>query len=80
MFSLIVHFLATLYANGETTYTIDDDDNVTTVMVEREMFTLTEAANQAFATVHDKWEMNVCRSIGMMILLQVNENTVINYN
>lgn len=59
--SQLVHFLATLYANGETTYTIEDDDKVTTVMVEREMFTLTEAANQAFATVHDKWEMNVCR-------------------
>lgn len=52
--------MSDLYGNGQTTYTIQDDNKITTVIVERQHFDLTEPARQAFEAVHDQWELTVC--------------------
>ncbi len=58
---ILVHFLADLYADGESTYVINDDDRITNVIVNRKKFKLSQDAFTAFEAVHDDWEMNVCK-------------------
>lgn len=52
--------MSDLCGNGQTTYTIQDDNKITTVIVDRQHFSLTEPARQAFEAVHDQWELTVC--------------------
>ena len=52
--------MSDLYGNGQTTYTIQDDNKTTTVIVDRQHFALTEPARQDFEAVHDQWELTVC--------------------
>ena len=61
IFPFTVDYLADLYCEAQKTYTIQDDDKITTVMVERQEFQLTEAARQAFEAIHDQWELTVCQ-------------------
>ena len=56
-----VEFLARLYSKGEETYTIEEGDRVTKVIVDRQIFKLTEEALQQFEVVHDEWELTVCQ-------------------
>ena len=57
----VVHFLATLYADGETTYVIEKDEKITNVIVDRKKYSLSQEALTTFENVHDDWEMNVCK-------------------
>ena len=40
----VVHFLATLYADGETTYVIEKDEKITNVIIDRKKYSLTQEA------------------------------------
>lgn len=57
---MTVDYLANLYGEGQLTYTIQDDDKITTVIVDRQEFHLTEPARHAFEAIHDQWELTVC--------------------
>ena len=48
LFSLISNYLAKCYGDGQITYTIQDDDKITTVVVDRTQIHLTEEASVAF--------------------------------
>lgn len=53
--------MADLYCEAQKTYTIQDDEKITTVLVERDEFHLTEEACDAFEAIHDQWELTVCQ-------------------
>lgn len=57
-----VDYLADLYCEAQKTYTIQDDEKITTVLVERDEFHLTEEAPEAFEAIHDQWELQ-CNSM-----------------
>ena len=59
-FTISVEFLAVLYTEGETTYTIEEGERVTKVIVDRIQFTLSEEARSQFEGVHDEWELSIC--------------------
>lgn len=56
-----VNFLANLYVEGEESYSIEDDEKITSVEVKRKKFHLNEEALDCFETIHDDWEMNICQ-------------------
>ena len=56
----LVAFLADLYKAGESTYVIEEDD-MTTVTVERKRYVLSPEALEHFKTVHNNWEIKVCK-------------------
>jgi hypothetical protein len=58
--SISVEFLAELYTEGETTYTIEEGDRVTKVIVDRLQFDLSTEARNQFELIHDEWELSVC--------------------
>jgi hypothetical protein len=51
-----VDFLATLYVEGEASYTIEQDDKITNVIVNQKKFILSEEAATEFENIHDDWE------------------------
>lgn len=55
-----VDFLAELYTEGETTYTIEEGERVTKVIVDRLEFILSPEAHCQFEGIHDEWELSVC--------------------
>ena len=55
-----VQYLATLYIEGESTYTIEDEDKITSVFVDRTIYTLNPEAMEVFESIHDDWEVNIC--------------------
>ena len=55
----IVNFLAGLYCNGESTYTIEDNDKMTTVTVDRAKYKLSKEAEYTFECIHNDWEINI---------------------
>ena len=57
----LVTFLASIYCYGEQTFQIEEDGKKRTVKVERTVFNLTEKAITAFKTIHDEWELEVCK-------------------
>ncbi|XP_015776962.1 PREDICTED: uncharacterized protein LOC107354970 [Acropora digitifera] len=48
-----------LYIHGETTYTIEENNKMKTVTVNRAQFFLSEEALSAFEMIHDNWELEV---------------------
>lgn len=60
IYAYTVPFLANLYGEGQETYTIQEDNKVTTVIVDRKEFQLDKPARLAFEEVHDQWELTVC--------------------
>ena len=60
-FTIPVEALTDLYIEGEETYTIEEGDKLTTVVVDRAKFVLTEEARSTFEAIHDEWEMTVCQ-------------------
>lgn len=60
-FFFTVEYLAELYCEAQKTFTIQDDEKITTVMVDRQEFHLTEEARAAFEAIHDQWELTVCQ-------------------
>ena len=60
-FAIPVEVLTNLYIEGEETYTIEEGDKLTTVVVDWSRFVLTEEARSSFETIHDEWEMTVCQ-------------------
>lgn len=80
----VVHFLATLYADGETTYEIENDEKITNVIVNRTKYKLSPEALTTFENVHDDWEMNVCKKypyeplIGGKIHMAMFKNNQVN--
>lgn len=59
-FSWIRNYLAKCHGDGQMTYKIQDDDKITTVVVDRIQIHLTEEARVAFEQIHDQWELTVC--------------------
>ena len=55
-----VQYLATLYIEGESTYTIEDEDKINSVFVDRTVYTLNPEAMEVFESTHDYWEVNIC--------------------
>lgn len=60
-FTIPVEALTDLYIEGEEAYTIEEGDKLTTVIVDRSRFVLSEEARSTFETIHDEWEMTVCQ-------------------
>lgn len=52
--------MAELYTEGETTYTIEEGEHVTKVIVDRLQFILSPEAHCRFEGIHDEWELSVC--------------------
>ena len=48
MYYITVDYLATLYIEGEQTYTIEDGEKVISVMVDRKMYALSPEAMELF--------------------------------
>ena len=53
-------FLASLYFQGEQTYSIEDGDKIVSVIVDRTMYTLSPEAMKMFENIHDDWEQSIC--------------------
>jgi len=56
-----VDFLATLYIEGENTYTIEDGNKIVSVIVDRKLHRLSREAMALFEAKHDEWELNICK-------------------
>lgn len=56
-FPIPVEALTDLYIEGEETYTIEEGDKLTIMVVDRSRFVLTEEARFTYETIHDEWEM-----------------------
>ena len=56
----LVAFLADLYIHGETTFEIQEQGKMKTVMVNPSAYRLSKEATAAFKTIHDEWEVDVC--------------------
>ena len=50
-------FLASLYVQGEQTYSIEDGDKIVSVIVDRTMYTLSPEVMKMFEDIHDEWEL-----------------------
>ena len=61
LFVIPVEALTDLYIEGEETYTIEEGDKLTSVVVDRFKFVLSDEARSNFETIHDEWEMRVCQ-------------------
>lgn len=57
---MTVKFLTQLYIKGEDTYTIEDEDKMTSVEVDRKKFILSPDAIDSFEKIHDEWELEIC--------------------
>ena len=60
MTSISVDHLATLYIEGEHTYTIEDSEKVVSVMVDRKVYALSAEDMEMFENIYDEWELNIC--------------------
>ena len=56
-----VEFLASLYVQGEQTYSIEDGEKIVSVIVDRTMYTLSPEAMKMFEDIHDDWELSICK-------------------
>ena len=55
-----VKFLTQLYIEGEDSYTIEDEDKMTSVEVYRKKYSLSQEAINSFEQIHDEWELSIC--------------------
>ena len=55
-----VNFLTQLYIEGEDSYTIEDEDKMTSVEVYRKKYILSQEAINSFEQIHDEWELSIC--------------------
>ena len=69
MYYITVDYLATLYIEGEQTYTIEDGEKVVSVMVDRKMYALSPEAMKLFENLHDEWELNICEKYPHNLLI-----------
>ena len=80
----VVYFIATLYADGVTTYEIEHDKKITNVIVNRTKYKLSPKALTTLKNVHNDWEMNVCKKypyeplIGGKIRMAMFKNNQVN--
>ena len=54
-------FLTDLYIDGEESYSVEEDEKITTVFVRRKQYTLSQDALSEFENIHDDWEMSICQ-------------------
>ena len=79
-----VKYLTQLYIEGEDTYTIEDEDKITSVEVFRRKYVLSQEAMNSFEKIHDEWELQICEKyphdalIGGENLQNKIENTHLN--
>lgn len=52
--------MATLYIEGEDSYTIEDSDKIVSVVVGRKKYALSNNAMKMFENIHDEWELSIC--------------------
>ena len=71
---LVVSFLAILNIEGERTYSIEEDKKVTTVIVERTKYQLSEEGMDLFETIHDDWELEICKKYPHDVLIGGKDN------
>lgn len=69
--------MATLYIEGEKTYTIEDSEKVVSVMVDRKMYALSPEAMDMFENIHDEWELNICEKYPHDLLIEGTYVTII---
>ena len=62
-------FLASLYVQGEQTYSIEDGDKIVSVIVDRTMYTLSPEAMKMFEDIHDDWELSRCEKFPHDVLI-----------
>ena len=62
-------FLASLYVQGEQTYSIEDGDKIVSVIVDRTMYTLSPEAMKMFEDIHDDWELSICEKFPHDVLI-----------
>ena len=55
-----MNFLTHLYIEGEDSYTIEDEDKMTSVEVYRKKYILSQEAINSFEQIHDEWELSIC--------------------
>ena len=58
---ILVDILSELYIHGETTYHIEESGKVKTVSVNRTEFHLSEEAQAEYESLHDEWEVEICK-------------------
>lgn len=66
--------MATLYIEGEHTYTIEDSEKVVLVMVDRKMYALSAETMEMFENIHNEWELNIVKNTHMIFWLEVCNN------
>ena len=64
-----VEFLASLYVQGEQTYSIEDGEKIVSVIVDRTMYTLSPEAMKMFEDIHDDWELSICEKFPHDVLI-----------
>ena len=52
----LVEFLADLYMQGESTFTIEQEEKLTNVIVNHESHVLSPEATKEFEKIYDDWE------------------------
>ena len=52
----LVEFLADLYMQGESTFTIEQEEKLTNVIVNRKTHVLSPEATKEFEKIYDDWE------------------------
>ena len=77
---LAVSFLATLYIEGEKRYSIEEDKKVTTVIVERTKYQLSEEGMDLFESIHDDWELEICKKYPHDVLIGGKHNLYMTTN
>ena len=55
-----MNFLTQLYIEGEDSYTIEDEDKMTSVEVYRKKYVLSQEAINSFEQFHDEWALSIC--------------------
>lgn len=64
-----VEFLASLYVQGEQTYSIEDGEKIVSLIVDRTMYTLSPEAMKMFEDIHDDWELSICEKFPHDVLI-----------
>lgn len=71
-------FLADLYIHGESTYVIEDENQLKAVPVKRTQYHLSlEALCSRNLKFHDNWKLRICqKKVDMMLLLVVIQDSL----
>ena len=62
-------FLASLYVQGQQTYSIEDGDKIVSVIVARTMYALSPEAMKMFEDIQDDWELSICEKFPHDVLI-----------